>query len=61
MDATEYAMSKDFAETMQTLDDAEQLLAACSVRGIVSDFESHMEINRRIIEEARRQLGEVTA
>lgn len=54
-------MSKDFTETMRALDDTEQLLAACNVRSVVADFQSHMEINRRLIEEARRQLNEVAA
>lgn len=51
-------MNKDFTKTMRTLDDAEQLLAACNVRAVVADFQSHMEINRLILEEARRQLKE---
>lgn len=54
-------MSKDFTEKMRALDDTEQLLAACNVRSVVADFHSHMEINRLLIEEARRQLNEVAA
>lgn len=61
MDVTESVMGKDFTEKMRALDDTEQLLAACTVRSIVADFKSHMEINRLLIEEARRQLNEVAA
>ncbi len=61
MDATESQMSKDFTDKMRTLDDTEQLLAACTVRSFVADFQSHMEINRLLIEEARRQLNEAAA
>lgn len=61
MNTTESVMSKDFTEKMRALDDTEQLLAACTVRSVVADFHAHMEINRLLIEEARRQLSEVAA
>lgn len=49
-------MGKDFAEKMQRLDEAEQLLASCCVRGVVTKYETQMEINRLMLNEARRQL-----
>jgi hypothetical protein len=57
----ESAMDNDFSEKMRTLDESEQLLAACNVRGVVADLRSHMEINRLLLEEARRQLKDAAA
>ena len=52
-------MGEEYVEKMRKLDEAEQLLSACSVRSVVSNYQSHMEINRMILEEARRQVEEV--
>lgn len=54
-------MSDDFTEKMRNLEESEQLLAACNVRGVVADLQSHMEINRLLLEEARRQLKSTAA
>lgn len=50
-------MGDEFIEKMRKLDEAEQLLAACSIRGVIRDHDTHMAINRMIMDEARGQLA----
>lgn len=49
-------MGDEFIAKMRKLDEAEQLLAACSIRGVIRDHDTHMTINRMIMDEARDQL-----
>lgn len=49
-------MNEDFVKKMRKLDDAEELLAACAVRAVIGDYNSHMNINRLILDAARRQV-----
>ncbi len=52
-------MGEEYVEKMRKLDEADQLLSACSVRTVINGHQNHMEINRMILEEARRQVEEV--
>ncbi len=52
-------MDDELARRMAALDDAEQLLSSCNVRGIVADYRTQMDINRMILDEARTRLAKV--
>lgn len=48
----------DFVERMRALNDAEQLLSACNIRGIIAGFRPQAELNRMILEEVRRRVSD---